>query len=158
METRVINDNSEPITNQKVKEKNKVLSFEKPEVNMHENLSLLVPLSSTSPQPQLSRGPSLQESNVSSSSMLSETPLPTPRTRRLPLLIKKDSIHTDSVSSYRPSEDNDELVSHSSSKHSKSPKDYSDDFVLSESEEELAVADQQKPKIMSENKLGYTIW
>lgn len=158
METRVINDNNEPTTNQKFKEKNKVLSFEKPEVNMHENLSLLVPLSSTSPQPRLSRGPSLQESNVSSSSMLSETPLPTPRTRRLPILIKKDSIHTDSVSSYRPSEDNDELVSHSSSKHSKSPKDYSDDFVLSESEEELAVSDQPKPKIMSENKLGYTIW
>ena len=161
-----IKDNNQPPTIEQFKEKQKVLSFEEPDVTMHQNLSPLVPLSETSTQSRFSRGPSLQESNASySSSMLSETPLPTPRICRYPLFLKKDSVHTDSVSSYRPSEDNDDIVSCSSSRHSKSPEDYSDDFLPSDSnddEEEKVKSpfeDQHKPlKIISENKLGYTIW
>lgn len=152
-------DRLEP--NQGDVDSNKVLSFEK---SLHPNFSPLVPIPATTPQHFLSRGLSLQESNASSSSRLSETPLPTPRTRRFPLLAKKGSIHTDSVSSYRPSEDNEEVALSSSSKHSGSPEDYSEDFLTCDSETEsdnndkASLEEQHKPNMVSANRLGYTIW
>ncbi|GFS16272.1 microtubule-associated protein 10-like [Elysia marginata] len=78
---------------------------------------------------------------------------PTPRSRR-PL---RESIHTDSLSSYMPSDPENVLVSLSSSnKSGLSGGNYSDDFNSGDSGD-VASSIEQLPKIVPSTKLGYTI-
>ena len=78
---------------------------------------------------------------------------PTPRPRR-PL---RESIHTDSLSSYMPSDPENALVSLSSSnKSGLSGGNYSDDFNSGDSAD-VASSIEQLPKIVPSTKLGYTI-
>ncbi|GFO11964.1 microtubule-associated protein 10-like [Plakobranchus ocellatus] len=77
---------------------------------------------------------------------------PTPRARR-PL---RESIHTDSLSSYLPSDPDNVLVSLSSSnKSGASGGNYSDDFNSGDSVD--VASSVELPKIISSAKLGYTI-
>ena len=78
---------------------------------------------------------------------------PTPRPRR-PL---RESIHTDSLSSYMPSDPENMLVSLSSSnKSGLSGGNYSDDFNSGDSAD-VASSIEQLPRIVPSTKLGYTI-
>ncbi|CAL1527142.1 unnamed protein product [Lymnaea stagnalis] len=73
---------------------------------------------------------------------------PTPRPRR-PM---RESIHTDSLSSYMPSDPDNVIVSLSSNSGN-----YSDDFSAIHSGESANSSAEQFPKIISSAKLGYTI-
>ncbi|KAH9507201.1 hypothetical protein Btru_056612 [Bulinus truncatus] len=65
----------------------------------------------------------------------------------------RESIHTDSISSYMPSDPDNVIVSLSTSNSG----NYTDDFLQSQSGNSLASSNEQLPKIISSAKLGYTI-
>ena len=71
---------------------------------------------------------------------------PTPRPRR-PLRDLRESLHTESVSSYMPSDPENMMASFSSGEGN-----YSDDFL-----EESSRASPDKPRLIPSTKLGYTI-
>ncbi|XP_059164723.1 myb-like protein V [Physella acuta] len=81
-------------------------------------------------------------------SLVASPKYPIPRPRK-PI---RESIHTDSLSSYMPSDPDNVIVSLSSNSGN-----YSDDFLQLESGESADPSVEQFPKIISSAKLGYTI-
>ncbi|XP_014780855.1 microtubule-associated protein 10 [Octopus bimaculoides] len=92
--------------------------------------------------------------NMSVDSKISQILFPTDRSskRVLPML-NRESINTESVSSYKPSDEN--IWWHTSGDQEV---EYSDDFSSTSSTKSKASTEQPKNILRSENKLGYTIW
>ncbi|CAI9729775.1 Hypothetical predicted protein [Octopus vulgaris] len=116
-----------------------------------------VPKKITEPFSKLEKMKSSTEDhdNVSVDSKISQILFPTERSskRVLPML-NRESINTESVSSYKPSDEN--IWWHTSG--DQEVEEYSDDFSSSSSTKSKASIEQPKNILRSENKLGYTIW